>query len=192
MVVGILASLDNVTTMDFKQSGDLIILLGDTFNELGGSEYYHFIHHLEGGIVPQTDPPREKRVLECVLEAISRKFVTACHDCSKGGLAIALAKMCMKGNLGAQIDLKPVESQELQIDELLFAESHSRFILSIKKDLLNTLKELAEQYSVPFYLLGKVTKEPSFAISYSTGRIKCDVIKMKKIWIETIPKIMKG
>jgi phosphoribosylformylglycinamidine synthase len=192
MVVGVLDSLEIVTTMDFKQGGNLIILLGDTFNELGGSEYYHFIHNLEGGIVPQTDPPREKRVLEYVLDAIKQKLVTACHDCSKGGLAIALAKMCIKGNLGAQIDLKPVESQELRTDELLFSESHSRFILSIKKDHLTTIKELAEQHSVPFYLLGKVTKEPTFSLSYSSGKIKCDLNKMKKIWLETIPKIMKG
>ena len=192
VVVGLLEDQSKVVTMDFKQSGDLIILLGDTFNELGGSEYYHFIHQLEGGIAPQTDPIREKNVLNCILALIGQRLVTAAHDCSKGGLAIALAKMCLKGNLGGQIDLKPIDSEKLRIDALLFSESHSRFILSIKKDQLNAVKNLAQKYSVPFYLLGKVTKDPTFNISYSTGQIKCELNKMKGIWLETIPKMMKG
>ena len=192
VVVGLLEDQSKVVTMDFKQSGDLIILLGDTFNELGGSEYYHFIHQLEGGIAPQTDPIREKNVLNCILALTDQRLVTAAHDCSKGGLAIALAKMCLKGSLGAQIDLTPLESEKQRIDALLFSESHSRFILSIKKDQLNAVKNLAQKYSVPFYLLGKVTKDPTFNISYSTGQIKCELNKMKGIWLETIPKMMKG
>ena len=192
MVVGLLDDQTKAMTMDFKQSDDIIVLLGDTFNELGGSEYYHFIHQIEGGIAPQTDPGREKNVLTCVLEAINKKIVTAVHDCSKGGLAIALAKMCMKGNLGAKIDISSINSKELRLDLLLFSESHSRFILSCEKSHINMIKDLAKSYSVPCYILGQVIKEPLFEIAHKTGKITCDLEKMKKIWIETIPKIMGG
>ena len=131
-------------------------------------------------------------MLNCVLALIDQRLVTAAHDCSKGGLVIALAKMCMNGNLGAQIDITPMESEKLRTDALLFSESHSRFILSLKKDQLNAVKNLAQKYSVPFYPLGKVTKDPTFNLAYSTGKIKCELNKMKRIWLETIPKMMKG
>ncbi len=190
VVVGLLEDQTKTMTMDFKQDGDLIILLGDTFNELGGSEYYNFIHQIEGGMAPQTDPVRERNVLQCILELIDQRLVTAAHDCSKGGLAIALAKMCIKGNLGAQIDLKAVKAPSLRLDELLFAESHSRFIVSLKEEQLPLIKTIAQKHSVPLYVLGKVTKKPFLEISHKTGQIKCEVNKMRKMWIETIPKIM--
>lgn len=190
MVVGLLDDQNKAMTMDFKQGGDLIILLGNTFNELGGSEYYHFIHQIEGGIAPKTDPVREKNVITCVLEAIDQELVTAAHDCSKGGLAIALAKMCIIGNLGAYVELNSLETSDLRLDELLFSESHSRFILSLKKEHQDALKELARKSSVPFYVLGSVIEDPTIEISHTNGKIKCDLNKMKKIWTETIPKIM--
>ncbi len=190
MVVGLLDDQNKAKTMAFKQSEDLIILLGDTFNELGGSEYYHFIHQIEGGIAPQTDPIREKNVLNCVLEAINQNLVEAAHDCSKGGLAIALAKMCMKGNLGAQIELNSIEKPDLRFDALLFSESHSRFILSVAKKHQSLVEDLARKYTVPFHILGEVNEGHIFEISHSKGKIKCDLNKMKKIWTEAIPRIM--
>ncbi|MHA1278592.1 MAG: phosphoribosylformylglycinamidine synthase subunit PurL [Candidatus Helarchaeota archaeon] len=190
MVVGLLEDQNKAMTMDFKQVGDLIILLGDTFDELGGSEYYRFIHKVEGGIAPQTDPIREMNVINCVLEIINQELITAAHDCSRGGLAIGLAKMCMKGNFGGQIDVSPLELSNLRIDSLLFSESHSRFILSCKEKYKDTIIKLTQKYSVPFYILGRVTKDPTFDIIYSTGKISCDLKKMQKIWMETIPRIM--
>ncbi len=190
MVVGLLEDQTKAMTMNFKKSGDLVIVLGDTFDELGGSEYFHFIHHLEGGLAPQTDAVREKNVLNCILQVIDKRLVTAVHDCSKGGLAIGLAKMCIKGNLGIKVDLNDLNSNNLRIDTLLFSESHSRFILSVNQNQIEAIKELAQQHKVPFYILGKVIEEPIFEISHKTGKIKCDLTKMKKIWMESIPKLM--
>ena len=190
MVVGLLEDQAKAMTMNFKQSEELIILLGDTFNELGGSEYYHFIHQIEGGIAPQTDPVRVKRVLDCILDLINQNLVTASHDCSKGGLAIALAKMCIKGKLGARIDLSLLEREDIRLDSLLFAESHSRFILSIKENHKNKVIEVIKNHLVPFYVLGKVTKDPLLEFSHKAGKIQCEVKKMEKIWLEAIPKMM--
>jgi len=190
MVVGLLEDQTKAMTMNFKRAGDLIILLGDTYAELGGSEYYHYIHEITGGQAPQTVPQREKNVLNCVLEMINQELVTAVHDCSKGGLAIALAKMSITGNLGASVDLKVVTHSNLRLDTLLFSESHSRFIVTSPKEKIDHLEELARQYSVPFYLLGNVLDTKLLKISHPAGEINCDVEKMKKIWKETIPKIM--
>ncbi len=190
MVVGLMSDQKNAITMDFKQSGDFIILFGDTFEELGGSEYYHFIHQIEGGIAPQTDPTREKNVLSCVLEVINHKLINAAHDCSKGGLAIALAKMCIKGNKGAQVDLDSIKIQGLRLDLLLFSESHSRFILSCKEASVEEIKKLAQKFSVPIHILGKVTEDPVLELAYKDGTIKVELEKMRKIWMEAIPKIM--
>jgi phosphoribosylformylglycinamidine synthase II len=190
MVVGLLDDQAKAMTMNFKQSEELIILLGDTFNELGGSEYYHFIHQIEGGIAPQTDPIRAKRVLDCNLELINQNLVTASHDCSKGGLAIALAKMCIKGKLGARVNLSSLEKEDMRLDSLLFSESHARFIISIKEKHKNTVIDLIKNHLVPFYILGKVTKDPLLEFSYKAGKIQCEVKKMEKIWLEAIPKLM--
>jgi phosphoribosylformylglycinamidine synthase II len=190
MVVGLLDDQTKAMTMDFKQEGDLIILLGNTFEELGGSEYYRFIHQIDGGVAPQTDPIREKSVMNCVLDIINQQLISAAHDCSKGGIAIGLAKMCMKGVLGAKINITAINSQELRLDHLLFSESHSRFILSCDEKNKDTIKDLAEKYSVPSYVIGKVTREPVFEITHPSGKISCDLNIMQKKWVETIPRIM--
>jgi len=194
VILGLIENLDWITTMDLKNSGDQIIIVGKTYPELGGSEYYHEIHGLTGGKPPKADGNREKATLQTVMEAIRKGLVTAAHDCSKGGLAIALALMAIKGKLGVKVDLSKIPtSKPIRMDELLFSESHSRIILTTStKENAKQILKIANKKGAPANLVGKVTDNDNFTLTFDGRKIvECSVAQMEMFWRETIPKALE-
>jgi len=153
-MIGILPDIDKRMTQSFKNEGDIIILLGENKNELGGSEYLKVIHDKVAGNSPALDLATEKALQKTVFEAIQAGLINSAHDCSEGGLAVALAECCFPG-LGAQITCLP-GSGEIRNDSLLFGESQTRVIVSCSPQNADKLEKLAKQNKVSFAKIGKV------------------------------------
>ncbi|MCD6189090.1 MAG: phosphoribosylformylglycinamidine synthase, partial [Thermococcus sp.] len=140
--------LENLMTMDFKDEGDLIAIVGVTKKELGGSELYRVLN-INGGIAPRVDLEREKRNAEGILKAIELRVVKAVHDVSKGGIAVALAEMALSGGIGFEVDISKVPVEEkLKPVEVMFSESHGRFVISFEEEKLEKVAELFEEFAV--------------------------------------------
>jgi len=154
-MVGVLEDIGRRTTHAFKQAGDVVALVGPTQAEFGGTEYLKQVHGLEVGRPPALDLDLEKRVQALVLEAIRAGWVQSAHDCSDGGLGVALAESCIGGSLGAEIELPA----GLPAEAWLFSESQSRVVLSVAEDRVEALRELAAKHQVPLTVLGKVGGE---------------------------------
>ncbi len=155
-MVGLIRDKSKIVTQYFKKAGDIILLLGKNKEELGGSEYLKTIHGLKKGNCPVIDLKLEKSVQKTTLEAIEKGLVASAHDCSEGGLAIALAESCItnpKKKLGAEINLT---SGRMRKDTLLFGESQSRVILSVKPKNMKKILQIAKKNKTPVCIIGKV------------------------------------
>jgi len=158
-VIGALGLLEDVTrhcTHTFKQEGDQVILLGVSEIEgdpqdLAGSEYLELFYSKVAGR-PRIDLALERRVQELCRRAISQGLVSSAHDCSEGGLAVALAEACIAGGLGFQGDF----SIKGHRDAALFGEAQSRIILSVAPERLEELQHMADELGVPWAMLGTV------------------------------------
>lgn len=189
-VIGLIEETNYIPKIGLRKEEDIIILLGITKPEMGGSEYYEYIHNITGGIVPKIDFYAESNVQKLVLELIKKGFVNSVTDCSKGGISIALLEMSILGELGFDVDLNNIISECNRIDDILFSESHSRLILSTEKQHVKKIVDIANKYNVPCSIIGKV--KTNF-ISIRLGENKLFSIPLediKKNWITTIPKYM--
>ncbi len=141
--VGVIDDVARAQTSDFKQPGDLIYLLGVTFDELGGSELADELG-LPGGQVPQVDGVAALDRYRRLSQAIRSGLVSACHDVSDGGLAVALAEMAIAGRLGARVDLDkvPTPSGGLDATTLLYSESSSRLLATVKPERQEAFESL--------------------------------------------------
>jgi len=132
--LGKMEDVRKAVTMDVKRPGDLVYVLGKTFRELGGSEWYA-LHGAIGNGVPRVQAETAKALYEALHRAISAGLVASCHDCSDGGLGVALAETAFAGGLGIAVDLKAVPAEGIgRNDELLFSESQSRFVATIRPE----------------------------------------------------------
>jgi len=173
-------------TQWFKEQGDVIILLGESFEELGGSEYLSIVHDLEKGSPPQLELAREIAVQSTCLEAIKRGLVKSAHDCSEGGLAFTIAESCFsaQGLLGADIALQ----SQVRADALLFGESQSRLIISASGQAVKDIEEIAHHFNVPLSIIGKV-KESGYSVSLNGRRlIKIDERYIFDIWDKALER----
>ncbi|MCA9463227.1 MAG: phosphoribosylformylglycinamidine synthase subunit PurL [Nitrospirales bacterium] len=156
-MVGLIDAPEHITTQWFKQAGDHILLLGQTNEDLGGSEYLKVIHAREQGIIPWLDLEVEQRLHRCLLELIRQGWIQSAHDCSEGGLLVTLAECCITSPLaplGAQITIPP---HRIRLDGVLFGESPSRAVISVKPEHLDAVREAIVQAGVPLTDLGRVT-----------------------------------
>jgi len=188
-VVGLIEDASKAISIPFKSINENIILLGTTFPELGGSEYLEFIFDLEGGLVPQVDFQREMNLIKAIQEIISNQYITASHDCSKGGLAIACIKMSLISDFSAELDFSQIQ-EDLRDDFLLFSETHSRIVITAKDDICDKIKLICEKHKVPFHIIGKTTKSDTIHIKLKNQEIILDRLKMKQLFEDTIPKLM--
>ncbi|MCF7921967.1 MAG: phosphoribosylformylglycinamidine synthase subunit PurL [Candidatus Marinimicrobia bacterium] len=153
-MTGLVKSLSHVTTMEFKDDGDFIILIGETKAELGASEYLDVIHNLVTGDVPALDLKLERKAQDYILDIIRKGLVRSAHDLGDGGLAVALAESCIAGKLGANVSL----DMDIRADALLFGESQTRFMLSADQAATDKIVELAAQQGLESAVIGRVTK----------------------------------
>jgi phosphoribosylformylglycinamidine synthase len=153
-MVGLIEKPAHITTQAFKGPGDAILLLGEIGYELGGSHYVKVIHGRKAGTPPRLDYAKEKAVQAAVRALIRMGLARSAHDCSEGGLAVALAECCISAadSVGAEIDLSAFGSQPA--DQLLFNESQSRIIISVRRENAAAAQALAEWQGVPARRLG--------------------------------------
>ncbi|MGQ9543604.1 MAG: phosphoribosylformylglycinamidine synthase subunit PurL [Candidatus Bathyarchaeia archaeon] len=190
VMLGLIERLSLVTSMALKKVGESIILLGKTYPELGGSEYYRLIG-FNGGKAPAVVDSREKASIHTVAEAIRKGYVTAAHDCSKGGLAVSLAEMAIKGGLGLRIDLASVPcAASMRMDEILFSESSARFIITTSKANASKIISLARRRGVSASKIGEVSPS-NYTITVNRKKlVECPVESLKEAWQGEIQKIM--
>ncbi len=155
-MVGLIERADQAMTQWFRQDGDAILLLGKTREDLGGSEYLKVLHHREQGSPPFLDLDSEKLVQDFVLRQIREGHVQSAHDCSDGGLAVALAECCMSGPDGARGAMVHLCLDALRRDALLFGETQSRVILSVKAELAEPVLNRAWDLGIPATKIGVV------------------------------------
>jgi len=176
-------------TIDFKQGGDLIILLGKTYAELAGSEYFTQLG-LRGNICPKVDGPQALRTYRALEKAIRMGLVRSVHDVSDGGIGVSLAESAFAGGLGAEADLASVpQAGVFRDDYLLFSESQSRFVITVKEEHADSVYKLFR--SLPYGVIGKVTKEPRLVISgiYGARLIDIDIAQLKEYWLAPFQRL---
>ncbi|MDR3315178.1 MAG: phosphoribosylformylglycinamidine synthase subunit PurL [Coriobacteriales bacterium] len=157
-VVGIVGTLDDISqvaTAGFKQAGDTIVLVGETADELGGSEYLKVVHGLVAGKPPALDLELEGDVQAAVRAAVRAGLLQSAHDVSEGGIAVALTESCVLGHIGAQVAL----DDELPAISSLFSETQSRILVSVTEQAVPALLEVLAQQQVPYSVLGEVGGE---------------------------------
>ena len=192
-MVGIIDDVDKHVTQDFKNEGDVIVLLGENRADLSGSEYLYIIHSQKKGN-PQIDIKKEKDLHQVVLSAIDLYIINSAHDCSEGGLAVTLAESAIsnsKNMLGADIKLDNLKTGDARRDEILFGEVPSRIIVSVSKDNLDILEEIAKQHSVACQVIGNVDKDRFLVSDGADTVIDLPLAKLSSTWREAITSRLK-
>jgi phosphoribosylformylglycinamidine synthase len=178
-VIGMLGLIDeakHITTQWFKGAGDVVVLLGKPGRDLGGSEYLKCIHRLKAGRPPRMDLHKAKQVHDYCLEIIRQGWVKSAHDCSEGGLAVALAECCMSNGdamVGAEIDLRKFAGR---LDAVLFGETQSRIVVSCAPEHAGRIAGT---------VLGR-TGGARLKIKTSRGELAWDIAKMRDVWWNAI------
>jgi|RhiMetdeSRZDD1v2_1073273.scaffolds.fasta_scaffold71658_2 phosphoribosylformylglycinamidine synthase subunit PurL len=155
-MVGLIDEADRAMTQWFRDEGDAIVLLGKTREDLGGSEYLKVLQHREQGSPPFLSLDIEKALQDFALKVIHEGLVQSAHDCSDGGLAVALAECCVSGPRAAQGAVVKLGLGSLRRDALLFGESQSRIILSTRPTAVESILSRAAEAGVPAAQIGTV------------------------------------
>jgi len=206
-MAGTIEKPEHITTQYFKDEGDAIILLGEAIDAvdpllgLGGSAYLQRIHGLKTGTPPQCDLTREKELHLGLRSLIFSGAVKSAHDCSEGGLAVALAESCISQQIaretprliGAKVDLAPLAAgagSPTRHDALLFGETQGRILISVSS--LNATKVLAQAkiLGIPAARLGTVGGA-ALEIHTAAGDLKWDVAELHDLWWNAIARAMK-
>jgi phosphoribosylformylglycinamidine synthase len=182
-MVGLVEKREHITTQAFKQPGDVLLLLGETNIELGGSELQQLYTGTISGRAPQLDSKKEQALQQAVLAAIRAGLVQSAHDVAEGGIALAVAESCISGNVGAHVNLQTTDD----VTHYLFSESQSRVLLSAKAEDVARITEIMEQYHVPAAVIGDVTAENVTVTVNSKTVIERKVGDLKQTWEEAIP-----
>ena len=170
--LGVAPDIRSVVSMDVKEPDNPIYIVGETFKELGGSEYYRLRGFL-GNAVPKVRAATARRTFRVITRAIDSGLIRACHDLSEGGLAVATAEMALAGGYGLELDLRKIPSQGLNRDDfLLFSESNSRFLVEVSQKAREDFEALIK--GKPHAKIGRVSKTPRLSINGLDGEVVVD------------------
>ncbi len=186
LLISCISIMDNISkaiSMDAKKPGNIIYIVGLTHDELGGSQYYK-MNGFYGNNVPRVDPVYGRRIMNTLTKAIGKRYVRSCHDCSDGGVAVALAEMAFAGGFGMSIHLgafDPPKGQSLlRNDILLFSESNTRFIVEVSDEgrFIDSMKDM------PIWRLGHIRNDRAFKIFGIDEKliIETDIDTLKASW----------
>jgi phosphoribosylformylglycinamidine synthase len=184
--LGIIPDVRLTASMDVKAPGNLLYIVGQTFRELGGSEYYRLKGHM-GKTVPKVRAAQAKRNFRAVTKAIDLGFVKACHDLSEGGLAVTAAEMALAGGYGMELNLKKVSSKALnRNDFLLFSESNSRFLIEVPEKAKNDFEAVMKGKVCAE--IGRVTNKSKLIVNGLGGTVVVDasLTALRRSWKETL------
>ncbi|MFH1380183.1 MAG: phosphoribosylformylglycinamidine synthase subunit PurL [bacterium] len=181
--ISVIDDISSVISFEFKKPGNLIYVVGKTFRELGGSQYYYYLE-CTGGRVPRVDKKISLETLKLISGLIKKRLVSACHDCSEGGLGTAIAEMAFSGDCGAEISVASIirDNSITKDEEILFSESQSRFIIEVSPKNKKIVEK--ELQSIPFACAGKVTQKHALTIQGLDGRISAELTikELKSAW----------
>jgi phosphoribosylformylglycinamidine (FGAM) synthase-like enzyme len=183
-LVGVLEDASKRVTMAFKDSGDVIVLLGETDAELGGTEYLKVVHGLVAGRPPAVDLAGEKAVHTALLEAIGDGLVRSAHDCSEGGVAVALAECCIVSGLGATVTL----DDDLPAVDSLFSETQGRVIVTCAEADAERLIAVFSHYDVAWSVIGEVGGDRLDV----AGTVNLPVEALRAAWEPTLAGLVHG
>ncbi|RLI22823.1 phosphoribosylformylglycinamidine synthase subunit PurL [Candidatus Bathyarchaeota archaeon] len=186
--LGMVPDVRSAVSMDVKAPGDTIYIVGKTFQELGGSEYYK-LNGLIGKTVPKVRGDQAKETFKAVTEAIDLGLIKACHDLSEGGLGVAAAEMAFAGGYGMKLDLRRVPRENLsRNDFVLFSESNSRFLVEVSEKAREEFEKLME--SRVYAAIGEVATVPRLIIRGLKGEIVVDALlsDLLQNWKQTLSK----
>ncbi len=170
--IGVVPDVRLVVSVDVKGPGDSVYIVGRTFNELGGSEYYKVKGFL-GRNVPKVRKARARKTFRAMTKAIDLGLVKACHDLSEGGLAVAAAEMAFAGGYGIELHLQKVPRKNLhRNDFVLFSESNSRFLVEVSQEAKSEFEAVMK--GTAFAEIGRVTKSPRFCVYGLRGNLIVD------------------
>jgi phosphoribosylformylglycinamidine synthase len=181
--IGVMKDVTSAVSMDLKRAGDAIYVVGETYAELGGSEYFK-TRSLTGNRVPRVDGRRARKWMEALSSATAKRLVRACHDCSEGGIAVALAEMAFAGGLGASLELDTVPLGERidRDDFIAFSESNSRFLVEVSPE--NAAAFEASMADTPCARAGRVTEAGIVEITGVKGHkiVSARIQDLKQAW----------
>ncbi|MCD4727833.1 MAG: phosphoribosylformylglycinamidine synthase, partial [Pirellulales bacterium] len=187
LLISAIGQVDDVArcvSMDLKEPGNLLYIVGETKNELGGS-HFSLVEGLSGGDVPKVDTRQAKTTFAAMYAAIHAGLVRACHDLSEGGLAAAIAEMAFAGGLGAKIHLHKAATvgrapDDLSDVALLFSESNTRFLCEVQPD--NAAAFESALADVPHARIGEVVADGKLEIVGETPLLQADLAVLKEAW----------
>lgn len=201
-MIGLVEDVRRVVQPGFKQAGDLIALLGTTSDDLSLSEYAAVVEGLTteeliaNGVLPKIDLQAESAVQNVCLEAAERGLLASAHDCSDGGLAVALAECCFsslnRAAIGAEITLPGFLSGSLPASSMLFSESPSRIILSFPASSLVAIENIAAREKCPFTLIGDVGGDNLRVKMGNEETITAGVGAMENVWRGSLAKKLEA
>ena len=190
-LIGVLGLIDKTPLVPQKiTKDDCLVIVGNTKDEMGGSEYFEYIHKFIGGKCPTVNFAESKKNMKTVLKVIQSQFLKSVHDCSKGGLAVAISELCMKNQIGCKISLENVPGEKLDIDRILFSESHSRYLLILDKKNLKKLEIILKKNKVSFNLIGKFTGDKIQFTKGTKSIIDLRVDMAQKTWINSLKDLV--
>jgi len=188
-VVGLIDDIDRRMDIAFKQPGHVVLQLGETLEELGGSEYLEVVHGLKLGPPPRLDLEKEFNLQGACLEMIEAGLLASCHDCSDGGLAMALAECCF-ASPRREMAVEVVVETEIREDAYLFGETQSRIVVSADARDVERIRHIAEKWSTPCLQIGRVC-EDVFALRVNGHTLIIDdVVSLRDIWKNSLDALM--
>ncbi len=181
--ISIMPDCRKAVSMDFKEAGDPIYVVGITRDELGGSHYFA-VRGYVGNQVPKVDARQARACYDALAAAMAAGLVCACHDCSEGGLGVAVAEMAFAGGLGATIELSrvPHDLTSVRNDTLLFSESCSRLVVEVRQQAADEFARLMQ--GLPLAMIGQVEKEPTLTVRGVNGKVvvRAAIAALKESW----------
>jgi phosphoribosylformylglycinamidine synthase len=188
-VVGLIENAARTVARAFRRAGDDVVLLGEGFGELGGSEYLKVVHGLIRGEPPALHLDRERSLIALLARAAAAGLIQSAHDCSDGGIAVTLAECAFDtGGVGLEVDVPAAVSAAAT----LFGESASRAVVSVRPDDRQALMAMAAALGVPALAIGR-TGGPAIRIAVAGQiAIECAVGEAEQIWKTSLGRHFAG
>lgn len=190
VVLGVIDELKRDKAYSATNLTGKIVLIGNTYPEMGGSEYYKVVHNIIAGQVPIVHVDEEKRNMEYVIQSIRSGLADYSIDISKGGLAAAITKLAVRSNHGIEANLDALATNNLRTDELLFSESHARYLLVIPENKLEEAKKVAKNMNVSFTAIGDLIESNEIQIEISNNKITFTLEELKDAWQNSLRRIL--
>ncbi|MDR2623259.1 MAG: phosphoribosylformylglycinamidine synthase subunit PurL [Methanobrevibacter sp.] len=184
-----IGKIKDIRTLDFKNNGDKIIAIGTTYDEVNGSMYHKACFGLEQGHPPKTRIENEKEINNEILRLLDEDVnnnITAIHDCSSGGVGICLAEMAITGGLGCEVEIaKLVREGNISLNNLLFSESHGRYLITVKKEYVESI---LKNMKVPCSCIGEVKGKTLKIVDNDTS---INISKLKNDYNNSVERYME-